>query len=118
MWTYNVARELLGKSGLTVKPDSILLTDEDQMRSIGAAMRNQNRDEIHCIKTHLPLDFSEQALAHMRILTPYRNPRDAVLSRERLAAMVEAYNLARGWEPDGRIPTECLRERGLIDATP
>ncbi len=80
MWTYNVARELLGKSGLTVKPDSILLTDEDQMRSIGAAMRNQNRDEIHCIKTHLPLDFSEQALAHTRILTPYRDLRDAVLS--------------------------------------
>lgn len=80
MWTYNVARELLGKSGLTVKPDSMLLTDEDQMRSIGAAMRNQDRNEIHCIKTHLSLDFAEQALAHTRILTPYRDPRDAVLS--------------------------------------
>lgn len=38
----------------------------------------------------------------------------AVLSREQLSEMVKAYNLARGWESDGWVTEECLRERGLI----
>lgn len=38
----------------------------------------------------------------------------AVLSKERLTAMIEAYNSARGWEPDGRIPPEALRRLDLV----
>ncbi len=34
----------------------------------------------------------------------------AVLSAERLQALIEAYNVARGWEPTGFVPDRSLRE--------
>ena len=36
-----------------------------------------------------------------------------VLSRERLGAMIEAYNLGRGWAADGNVPREALIAAGL-----
>jgi aldehyde:ferredoxin oxidoreductase len=36
-----------------------------------------------------------------------------VLSRERLGAMIEAYNLGRRWERDGNVPREAVIAAGL-----
>jgi aldehyde:ferredoxin oxidoreductase len=38
-----------------------------------------------------------------------------VLSRERLGAMIEAYNLGRGWDRDGALPRTALIAAGLED---
>jgi aldehyde:ferredoxin oxidoreductase len=40
---------------------------------------------------------------------------EARLPRERLAALVEAYNRQRGWMPDGRVSDEQLRNLDLSD---
>lgn len=40
-------------------------------------------------------------------------PEGGALSRERLAAMVRAYNLARGWTEDGFVPVEDVAGLGL-----
>ncbi len=38
----------------------------------------------------------------------------AVLSDNQLKSLVAAYNTARGWEPDGFIPEDCLRDLDLL----
>jgi aldehyde:ferredoxin oxidoreductase len=38
-----------------------------------------------------------------------------VLSRERLGAMIAAYNLGRGWEADGSVPRAAVIAAGLGD---
>lgn len=80
MWAYNVVRKLLETSGREVKPEFVPLTDEEQMRWANAAIKSQDHGEVHCIKTHLPLEFPEQVLSQIRIITPYRDLRDAALS--------------------------------------
>ncbi len=40
-------------------------------------------------------------------------PEGGALSRERLAAMVKAYNLARGWSEDGFVPAAEIHELGV-----
>jgi aldehyde:ferredoxin oxidoreductase len=39
----------------------------------------------------------------------------AILPRERLEEMVRAYYRARGWDTEGRVPAEVVRELGLED---
>ncbi|MFO0878640.1 MAG: aldehyde ferredoxin oxidoreductase family protein [Gemmataceae bacterium] len=46
---------------------------------------------------------------------PMGEDRQAVLPRERLESMVKAYYQARAWLPDGRVPSEQIRELDLDD---
>jgi aldehyde:ferredoxin oxidoreductase len=50
----------------------------------------------------------EDTLPERFLKTPLADDEQAELSRERLAALVEAYNLARGWTRDGFLPSEHL----------
>jgi aldehyde:ferredoxin oxidoreductase len=42
----------------------------------------------------------------------------AVLPRERLQAMIQAYYAARGWDPEGRVPAEVVEQLQLHDLPP
>ena len=47
---------------------------------------------------------AEDTLPERFLTTALADDDKAVLSRERLAALVSAYNVERGWTPDGQIP--------------
>ena len=62
--------------------------------------RRQNRDRC-------------RHLLHHRVVVLRRS--GALLPRERLQEMIRAYNQARGWSPEGLIPTERIRTLDLLD---
>jgi aldehyde:ferredoxin oxidoreductase len=41
--------------------------------------------------------------------------REALLPRERLQEMIQAYYQGRGWDTEGRVPEQLLRQLGLAD---
>jgi aldehyde:ferredoxin oxidoreductase len=46
---------------------------------------------------------------------PANSHREALLPRERLQAMIQAYYAARGWDEDGRVPESLLEQLDLTD---
>ena len=55
----------------------------------------------------------EDTLPDRFLDNPLPNDASALLPRERLSAMIQVYNLARGWTPEGWIPPDQLAELGL-----
>jgi|GEM_PF-1315418 len=82
MWTYNITRELLSNGGLKVLPEKVpvstmaaILSMTDQMTSF-----DPGPGKIFCFKTHQHLG---DLVNHSKIISPYRDVRDAILSAKK-----------------------------------
>ena len=58
---------------------------------------------------------SEDTLPARLLDNPLADDSKAELPRERLAALVSAYNMARGWTSDGFVPEAALEQLDLGD---
>jgi hypothetical protein len=81
-WVFNVARLLMQRRGLTVKPDAII-PDEMQYLRIANEVTQQPptpSDPVWLFKTHLRLSGP---LPGASLICTYRDPRDAMVSFQR-----------------------------------
>jgi aldehyde:ferredoxin oxidoreductase len=58
---------------------------------------------------------AEDTLPDRLLVPPESTSAAPGLSRQRLDTMIAAYYQERGWDPDGRVPSDLRRELGLDD---
>jgi aldehyde:ferredoxin oxidoreductase len=58
---------------------------------------------------------AEDTLPDRMLSTALADDPQARLPRERLATLIRAYNLHRGWTAEGRLPASALKQHGLND---
>lgn len=75
MWTYNVARHLLRAGGYQPLPENIPV--DDQVAIQETMKRGPGKNGVFCFKTHKRV---EPITPEMRVISPYRDVRDAMYS--------------------------------------
>ncbi|HFD79129.1 MAG TPA: hypothetical protein ENK05_01890 [Gammaproteobacteria bacterium] len=75
MWTYNVVRRLIRRSGYAPLPEEIPV--EDLTEHVDELLKTAGDRDVLCLKTHRAL---QPITADMRIICPYRDVRDAMYS--------------------------------------
>jgi hypothetical protein len=76
MWTFNVARSLLREAGFAVFPPTALKRDDEAQEEARKGLQDSCADNIWCLKIHGVRKGSPME----RFISPYRDPRDAVIS--------------------------------------
>jgi hypothetical protein len=81
-WVFNVARLLMQRHGVRVKPDAIIPNEADYLRIANEVTQQppSASDPVWLFKTHLRLSGP---LPGARLICTYRDPRDAMVSFQR-----------------------------------
>lgn len=85
MWLYNACRRTLASGGLTVKPDAVTATDDQEVAAILAADLDTDPAVSYVIKTHRPMSAQGDGVLGVTML---RDPRDMAVSFRGFAGAV------------------------------
>ena len=78
MWTYNVTRAILEAKKISVLPKLIKVDERSIIQD--ALVSVENKNEVHCIKTHIKLESPIPTKHPVKIICNVRDVRDACLS--------------------------------------
>ena len=81
-WVYNITRELCRSAGVTPWPETIPPLDDELMAAAMSGDPGEGR--VWCIKTHRSIRSPE---SRIRIICPYRDVRDSLVSYMRFRAV-------------------------------